>query len=139
MRGTPLRPAALQPCRNSSIGSEAAREVAEHARAFYEHKVCGRKTMGNSVYVGTTGMLKASYINCTTIYEVRDSVGRVIAAPPYTGVVEEMKTFQRRNYGYINCTTIYEVRARPDCIAMLPSQPLLCSAQGELHQLHHHL
>ena len=61
----------LQPCRNSAIGSEAAREIAEHARAFYEHKVCGRKTMGNSVYVGTTGMLKASYINCTTIYEVR--------------------------------------------------------------------
>ena len=58
-------------CRNSTIGSEAAREIAEHARAFYKHKVCGRKKMENSVYVGTTGMLKARYINCTCIFEVR--------------------------------------------------------------------
>lgn len=67
----PLRPAVPHLCRNSTIGSEAAREVAEHARTFYEHKVCGRQRMGNSVYVGSTGMLKARYINCTCIYEVR--------------------------------------------------------------------
>jgi hypothetical protein len=82
MRGAPLRAAVLQPCRNSAIGSEAAREVAEHARTFYEHKVCGRKTMGNSVYVGTTGMLKARYINCTTIYEVRAWPDCIAMLPP---------------------------------------------------------
>ena len=50
--------------------NDAARERAELGRQFYEHKQCGRKKMGNSVYVGSHSLLKKAYINCNCIYEV---------------------------------------------------------------------
>lgn len=69
MRGSDL----LLHCtgRHNAIKSEAAKALAEQALAVYEHKQCGRKLMNsNSVYVGSSSLLKQAYINCTCIYEV---------------------------------------------------------------------
>ena len=55
--------------RNNVIRSEAARERAELGRQFYEHKQCGRKKMGNTVYIGSHSLLKKAYMNCTCYYE----------------------------------------------------------------------
>ncbi len=59
------------PRRHSVIGSEAAQQRAELGKQYYQHSQCGRKRMGNSVYIGTTSLLKKAYINCNCIYEVR--------------------------------------------------------------------
>ena len=59
------------PGRRNVIRTDAAREVNEEARQCFEHSTCGRMKMGNTAYVGSTGILKREYINCTSIYEVR--------------------------------------------------------------------
>ena len=58
------------PGRRTVIKTDAAREVNEQARQCFEHTTCGRTKMGNTAYVGSTGILKRDYINCTSIYEV---------------------------------------------------------------------
>ena len=58
------------PGRRNVIKTDAAREVNEQARQCFEHTTCGRTKMGNTAYVGSTGILKRDYINCTSIYEV---------------------------------------------------------------------
>lgn len=69
------------PRRNSVIRSEAARERAELGRQYYEHKQCGRKKMGNTVYIGSHSLLKKAYINCTCIYEVSPSPAPTLQQP----------------------------------------------------------
>ena len=60
----------MLPGRRTVIKTDAAREVNEQARQCFEHTTCGRTKMGNTAYVGSTGILKRDYINCTSIYEV---------------------------------------------------------------------
>ena len=58
------------PGRHNVIRSEAARERAELGRQYHEHRQCGRRKMGNTVYIGKSSLLKKAYINCNCIYEV---------------------------------------------------------------------